>query len=137
MTDFLRLRTDGASRGNPGPSGAGIVIEDREGVKLKTSHRWLGTMTNNEAEYHALIDGLKAVSEWKPDRLEVCMDSKLVVEQMNGVYRVKEPRMQDLHARAKSLLAAFAHVEFKHVEREQNARADWLANKAIDEHGKG
>ena len=113
------------------------MIEDEEGMKLKTMHRWLGQMTNNEAEYHALIDGLKAVEPWKPDRLEICLDSKLVVEQMNGVYRVREPRMQDLHARAKSLLATFAHVEIKHVEREQNHRADYLANMAIDEHGKG
>ena len=136
MTKFLRLRTDGASRGNPGPAGAGIVIEDEDGMKLQTMHRWLGTMTNNEAEYHALIDGLKAVEAWRPDRLEVCLDSKLVVEQMNGVYRVREPRMQDLHGRAKSLLAAFPHVHIKHVEREQNHRADYLANMAIDEHGK-
>ncbi len=137
MTDFLRLRTDGASRGNPGKAGAGIVIEDREGMKLQTLHRWLGHMTNNEAEYHALIDGLKAVAEWKPDHLEVCLDSKLVVEQMNGGYRVRDARMQDLNSRAKSLLAAFRHVEIKYVEREQNARADYLANMAIDEHGKG
>lgn len=137
MTKFLRVRTDGASRGNPGPAGAGIVIEDEEGTKLHALHRWLGTMTNNEAEYHALIDGLKAVEPWKPDRLEVCLDSKLVVEQMNGIYRVKEPRMQDLHARAKSLLAAFPDVVIKHVEREQNQRADYLANLAIDQHGKG
>ena len=112
------------------------MIEDDQGLKLKTMHRWLGKMTNNEAEYHALIDGLKAVAPWKPDRLEVCLDSKLVVEQMNGVYRVRDPRMQDLNARAKSLLKSFAHVEIKHVEREQNARADYLANLAIDEHGK-
>lgn len=113
------------------------MIEDREGMKLQTLHRWLGHMTNNEAEYHALIDGLKAVAEWKPDRLEVCLDSKLVVEQMNGGYRVRDARMQDLNARAKSLLAGFRHVEIKYVEREQNARADYLANMAIDEHGKG
>lgn len=134
---FLRLRTDGASRGNPGPAGAGIVIEDDAGMKLKTMHRWLGHMTNNEAEYHALIDGLKAVTEWKPDELEVCLDSKLVVEQMNGGYRIKDPRMQDLSARAKGLLGNFAQVRIKHVEREQNVRADYLANLAIDEHGKG
>ena len=137
MTKFLRLRTDGASRGNPGPSGAGIVIEDADGMKLKAMHRWLGTMTNNEAEYHALIDGLKAVQPWQPDELEVCLDSKLVVEQMRGTYRVKEPRMQDLNARAKTLADSFARIEFRHVEREQNHRADYLANMAIDEHGKG
>jgi len=137
LTKFLRLRTDGASRGNPGPSGAGIVIEDEDGMKLKAMHRWLGTMTNNEAEYHALIDGLKAVESWKPEKLEVCLDSRLVVEQVNGVWRVRDARMQALNAQAKELLAKFPDVEVKHVEREQNKRADYLANQALDEHGKG
>ncbi len=137
MTKFLRLRTDGASRGNPGPAAAGIVIEDADGMKLKTMHRWLGTMTNNEAEYHALIDGLQAVQTWNPDKLEVCLDSKLVVEQVNGGYRVKETRLKELNARAQELLAGFPDVKVKHVEREQNKRADYLANQALDENGKG
>ena len=126
MTKFLRLRTDGASRGNPGPAAAGIVIEDEEGMKLKAMHRWLGVMTNNEAEYHALIDGLKAVESWKPDTLEVCLDSKLIVEQVNGGYRVKEERLKTLNARAKELLASFPDVKVKHVAREQNKRADYV-----------
>jgi ribonuclease HI len=137
LTKFLRLRTDGASRGNPGPSAAGIVIEDEDGMKLKAMHRWLGVMTNNEAEYHALIDGLKAVESWKPDKLEVCLDSKLVVEQVNGRWRVKEERLKKLHARAKELVESFPQATVKHVEREQNKRADYLANQALDEHGKG
>ena len=137
MTSFLRLRTDGASRGNPGPAGAGVVIEDESGMKLKTFHRWLGHMTNNEAEYNALIDGLKAVEQWKPDKLEICLDSKLVVEQLNGGYKVKDARMQVLSAQAKELLKTFPDVVVKHVEREQNKRADYLANQAIDAHGKG
>ena len=136
MTTFLRLRADGASRGNPGPAAAGIVIEDEDGMKLKAMHRWLGVMTNNEAEYHALIDGLKAVEPWKPDKLEVCLDSKLVVEQMNGRYRVREARLKELNARAQALLASFPDVKVKHVERDQNKRADYLANQALDEHGK-
>ncbi|TMD77497.1 MAG: ribonuclease HI family protein [Chloroflexi bacterium] len=137
LTKFLRLRADGASRGNPGPAATGIVIEDEDGMKLRTMHRWLGVMTNNEAEYHALIDGLKAVESWKPDQLEVCLDSKLVVEQVNGGYRVKEARLKELHARAKELLDLFPNVKVKQVPREQNKRADYLANQALDEHGKG
>ena len=129
----LRIYTDGAARGNPGPAGLGVVIEDDKGMRLRGLHRWLGVATNNEAEYHALIEGLKAVSEWKPDRLEIYLDSKLVVEQMNGRWRVKEARMQSLMARAKELLAAFPEVEIKHVERERNKGADALANMAIDE----
>lgn len=138
VTKFLRLRTDGASRGNPGHAGAGIVIEDDAGMKLKTMHRYLGQMTNNEAEYQALIDGLKAVEPWQPDVLEICLDSKLVVEQVKGGYKVKDARMQVLNARARELLRGFPRYEVKHVDREQNKRADYLANLAIDEHrGKG
>src|SRR5438105_10860470 len=114
----LRLRTDGAARGNPGPAGIGVVIEDEQGMRLRTMHRWLGVMTNNEAEYHALIDGLKAVESWKPEQLEVCLDSKLVVEQVNGGYRVKEARLKELHARAKELLDLFPSVKVKQVPRE-------------------
>ena len=132
----LRLFTDGAARGNPGPAGLGISIEDENGMKLRALHKWIGTATNNQAEYMALIEGLKAVRAWNPDRLEVRLDSKLVVEQMNGAYRVKEPQLKELHQRAKGLAAEFAEVEFKHVDREQNKRADHLANMAIDEHVK-
>ena len=130
----LRLFTDGAARGNPGPAGLGISIEDADGIKLRTLHKWLGTATNNEAEYHALIEGLKAVRAWNPDRLEVRLDSDLVVQQMNGTYRVKEPRLKELHERAKGLLSEFPEVEIKHVDRELNKRADHLANMAIDDH---
>jgi ribonuclease HI len=130
----LRLFTDGAARGNPGPAGLGISIEDENGMKLRTLHKWLGTATNNEAEYHALIEGLKAVRVWNPDRLEIRLDSDLVVQQVNGKFRVKEPRLKELHERAKGLLTEFADWEIKHVDREQNKRADHLANMAIDDH---
>ena len=110
-----------------------MVIEDDKGLRLRGLHRWLGVATNNEAEYHALIEGLKAVSEWNPDRLEIYLDSKLVVEQVNGRWKVKEARMKSLLAKAKELLAAFPEVEIKHVERERNKGADALANMAIDE----
>jgi ribonuclease HI len=112
------------------------VIEDEHGMRLRGLHRWLGVATNNEAEYHAVIDGLKAALEWKPDRLEICLDSKLVVEQLKGNYRVKEPRLQPLHREAKELLAQFSDVSIDHVERERNKGADALANMAIDEHVK-
>ncbi|HEY8801780.1 MAG TPA: ribonuclease HI family protein [Candidatus Dormibacteraeota bacterium] len=132
----LRVFTDGAARGNPGPAGLGVVIEDEHGMRLRGLHRWLGVATNNEAEYHALIEGLKAVAEWKPDRIEVFLDSKLVVEQVNGRWRVKEARLQTLHRQAKELLESFREVELKHVERERNKGADALANQAIDAHVK-
>jgi ribonuclease HI len=132
----MRMFTDGAARGNPGPAGLGVVIEDDQGMRLRGLHRYLGTATNNEAEYHALIEGLKALKEWNPDRLEVYMDSKLVVEQVNGGYKVKKPELQQLHRKAKELLDGFGEVVVKHVERERNKGADALANRAIDEHQK-
>jgi ribonuclease H / adenosylcobalamin/alpha-ribazole phosphatase len=112
------------------------VIEDENGMRLRGLHRFLGKATNNEAEYEALIEGLKAVSEWKPDRLEIFLDSKLVVEQVNGRWKVKEARLQSLLARTKELMAAFPDVKVKHVERERNKGADALANMAMDAHVK-
>ena len=84
----LRLFTDGAARGNPGPAGLGLVIEDTEGMRLWGGCRYIGTATNNQAEYMALIEGLRKAAEWRPDRIEVYMDSQLVVEQLAGRYRV-------------------------------------------------
>lgn len=103
-------------------------------MRLRGLHRWLGVKTNNEAEYHALIEGLEAVSDWKPDRLEIYLDSKLVVEQMNGRYKIKAPELVPLHRRASELLRDFPDVAMSHVERERNRGADALANMAIDAH---
>jgi ribonuclease HI len=105
-------------------------------MRLRALHRWLGTMTNNQAEYHALIEGLKAVRDWKPDRLEILLDSKLVVEQVKGAYKIKEPELQRLHAEATRLLGDFAAYEIRHVVRGENRGADHLANMAIDAHVK-
>lgn len=91
-------------------------------------------MTNNKAEYRALIEGLKAVRDWKPDRLEILLDSKLVVEQVNGNYKIKEPELQKLHAEVIRLLREFPSYEVKHVGRGENRGADHLANMAIDDH---
>ena len=128
----LRLRTDGAARGNPGPAGAGVLIEDSQGMRLQARHRWLGEMTNNQAEYHALIEGLKTVKEWKPDRLEIYLDSKLVVEQIQGRYKTKEPELQRLLTEAMRLLDGMP-FDIRHVAREENRGADHLANMAIDQ----
>ncbi len=101
-------------------------------MRLRGLHRWLGRATNNEAEYLALIEGLKAVAEWKPDRVEVFLDSKLVAEQLQGRYKVKKPELQPLHRQAKELLAGLGEVVISHVEREKNRGADALANMALD-----
>ena len=102
-------------------------------MRLNGRVKYIGKATNNEAEYHALIEGLTAAAEWKPDRLEVFLDSKLVAEQMNGKYRIKEPRLVALYQKAKELLSSFPEFEITHVERERNKGADALANRAIDE----
>jgi ribonuclease HI len=112
------------------------VIEDEHGMRLRGLHRWLGVTTNNEAEYRALIEGLKAVKEWKPDRLEVYLDSKLVVEQMNGGYRIKAAELLPLHKQAQELIRELPEVKVAHVERAKNRGADHLANMAIDAHVK-
>src|SRR5256884_1674760 len=128
----LRVFTDGASRGNPGPAGVGVVIEDEQGMRLRGLHRWLGVTTNNEAEYHALIEGLKAVKDWKPDRLEIYLDSKLVVEQMNGRYRIKAPELIPLHEKAIRLLRQFPDVHGAHVDRAKNRGPDATANMPVE-----
>ena len=103
-------------------------------MRLRTFHRYVGEATNNQAEYQALIDGLKAVIGWKPDRLEVYLDSKLVVEQVNGRWKVKEPELKELHRQATELLRPFGdRVTVIHVDREENRGADKLVNMALDE----
>ncbi len=102
-------------------------------MRLRGLCRYIGTATNNVAEYLALIEGLTAVSEWKSDRVEVYLDSKLVVEQVRGNYRVKNAALAPLHARVMQLIGALPEVEIRHVEREKNKGADALANRAIDE----
>lgn len=103
-------------------------------MRLRGLHRWLGVATNNVAEYRALIEGLKAVADWKPDRLEVYLDSKLVVEQMNGAWKIKAPELMPLQIEAKKLIKEFPQVVIAHVDRSRNRGADHLANLAIDGH---
>lgn len=128
----LILRTDGGSRGNPGPAGAGVVIEDEAGKPLAQGCKFLGQMTNNQAEYHALILGLQAVARYQPASVQVLLDSELVVHQMNGRYQVRDTGLLPLFQQAKRLAAALPNVQFAHVPRRQNQRADTLANKAMD-----
>lgn len=132
----LRLFTDGASRGNPGPAGLGVVLEAEDGTRLWGGCAYLGEMTNNQAEYRALLAGLRKAAEWKPDRLDVFMDSKLVVDQVSGRYKIKNADLKPLAIEAKRLLSAFPESSITHVPRAKNAGADALANRGIDEHEK-
>lgn len=130
------LRTDGASRGNPGHAAAGVVIEREDGTTRATGKLYLGVMTNNQAEYRALILGLTAVARFQPAAVRVCMDSELIVRQMNGEYRVRDESLRPLYEEARQLVAALPAVSFIHVPRGQNALADKLANQALDEHAR-
>jgi ribonuclease HI len=134
----LVLYTDGASRGNPGPAGAGALITDLEGTTVAEKAVYLGEATNNQAEYQALLVGLKVAVKLAPARLTVRMDSELIVKQLNGEYRVRNRDLLPLHGRARELMQRLADVRIVHVSREENVHADRLANQAIDdrsEHG--
>ena len=110
-----------------------MVIEDDQGLRLAGFHQYVGIATNNQAEYQALITGLQKAAEWRPDRLELYLDSLLVVEQLNGRYRVKNAELAPLFKRATELLRGFSEVAVQHVERARNRGADALANRGIDE----
>ena len=126
------VHTDGAARGNPGPAAIGVVIEDDQGHTVYEASRALGMKTNNEAEYLALIAALEYLKDARAKEADFCLDSELVVRQLNGEYRVKEPRLQALHGQVIMLLNAVPKHTIRHVRREQNARADELANEALD-----
>ncbi len=126
------LFTDGGSRGNPGPAASGAVLVDREGEIVHEVGQYLGTATNNVAEWTAVELGLQAALEHGVRRLAVRMDSELVVKQLSGEYRVKHPDLQPLHRRVISLLRKFEHVDIRHVRRKENALADALVNRVLD-----
>lgn len=133
MPSAFTLRTDGGARGNPGPAGAGFVLEDQDGAVVRSGGRFLGTRTNNAAEYEALVWGLETALDEGVRDLCIRADSELMVKQVSGLYRVKNEGLRPLHARAKSLLSSFDSYEIRHVRREENAAADALANAAMDE----
>lgn len=126
------LRADGASRGNPGPAAAGVVVEAPDGTVLQSFGRRLGHMTNNAAEYRALLLGLEACRGLGARRVELRLDSELVVRQLSGEYRVKEPTLAPLHAEALQALGQFDGWTVRHVPRAENGAADRLANAALD-----
>ena len=124
---------DGGSRGNPGPAGYGVRIEDAAAVAVAELHGSLGVATNNVAEYHGLLAALTWAADHGVTSLEIRSDSELLVKQMLGVYRFKNPGLQPLHQKARQLAARVGRVRFKHVRRELNKEADRLANLAMDE----
>jgi ribonuclease HI len=130
---FWLLRCDGASRGNPGPAGAGMVLFDPQGQLQARKGRYLGETTNNVAEYQALLLGLEEAQRLGVKKLRVLADSELMVKQLTGRYRVKSPHLIPLWRAALYALKKFEAWAVAHVPREENHLADEAANQAIDQ----
>ena len=133
MTDPLyRVRTDGACRGNPGPASIGVSILDTEGREVAFHSEAIGNATNNVAEYRAVIQGLVMLTGLGGRRAEFLLDSQLVVRQLTGLYRVRDPKMALLHDEVRRRASRLGEITFRHVPRRENGRADALANQALD-----
>lgn len=130
---YLIAFTDGGARGNPGPAGYGVVIKDEAGGKVAALSQYLGHQTNNFAEYQGLIAALEYAVKHGPRALKLVSDSELLVNQIKGRYKVKSPTLQDLHSRAKELIAQLDWFSIGHAMREHNQEADRLANAAMDQ----
>jgi len=129
---YLVAHSDGGARGNPGPAGYGVVIKDQGGRKVAALSEYLGHQTNNFAEYQGLIAALEYALQHGPKALKVISDSELLVRQIKGIYKVNNPTLRDLHARAKQLIAQLDWFSIGHALREHNQEADRLANEAMD-----
>jgi len=129
----LQIYIDGASRGNPGPAAAGVVLKDGRGRETGTIKQRLGYATNNVAEYRALLLGLEEAIRRRARRVTLFSDSELLVRQMQGLYKVRSKDLRPLHAKAMALVRSFKEFDIIHIERDLNARADALANEALDE----
>jgi ribonuclease HI len=128
----VRLFTDGGARGNPGPAAYGYVLEAEDGTVLAAQGKYIGSATNNVAEYSGLVAGLGKALELQVPEVEVVSDSELMVKQMRGEYRVKNVALRALFAEADRLAREVGRVEYRHVRRAQNEEADRLVNEALD-----
>jgi ribonuclease HI len=130
---YLIAHSDGGARGNPGPAGYGVVIQDETGRKVAALSQYLGHQTNNFAEYQGLIAALEYAIEHGHKALKLISDSELLVRQIQGIYKVKNLTLQELHGRAKELIAQLDWFSIDHALREHNREADDLANQAMDQ----
>lgn len=128
------MYSDGGSRGNPGPSASGFVVLDDDGKVVSEGGAYLGITTNNVAEYQAVYLGLERAQELGVRTVDFRMDSLLVANQMNGLWKIKHPDLAIIHSRIKELAAQFEKVTFSHVRREYNTLADGVVNRILDEH---
>lgn len=136
MTSFPKkviINGDGGSRGNPGPSASGFVIQDETGeTVLESGGKYLGITTNNQAEYRAVLFALERAKELEVEEIEFRLDSLLVVNQMNGIFKVKNKDLWPIYEEIKKLCTDFKKVTFVHVLREFNKLADAEANRIMD-----
>jgi len=128
----LTMRVDGAARGNPGNAGIGGIVSDGDDNELLSFSEYIGETTNNVAEYSALIFGLKKLAQFKSSSIIIYSDSELLVQQLNGFFKVKNAGLKPLFEQARRLLSKYTGVTIYHVPREANKEADKLANQAID-----
>lgn len=128
----LNVYTDGASRGNPGDAGIGVAVYDDRGNLLKEKSSYLGKTTNNIAEYTALLEGIKIALTLKTKKVKFYLDSELVVKQIKGLYKVKNEGLQLLYNQVIDQIKLFEQFSIEHIPREQNKKADQLANQGID-----
>lgn len=128
------IHSDGGSRGNPGPSAAGYVILDDHQKVIEQGGEYLGITTNNQAEYHGVRLGLEKAIELGYRRVDFRIDSMLVVNQMNGLYKIKNRELWPIHERIRHLMTQFDKVSFSHVRREFNQLADGMVNRTLDAH---
>jgi len=132
MNKKIKIFTDGGARGNPGPAAIGIVITDDKGKVLKKYAEYIGSATNNQAEYRALIKGLEMAKGLKPQEVLCYLDSELVVKQMKQEYKVKDKDLQPLFIKAWNLAIMLKKVSFHHITRDLNKEADKLLNLELD-----
>ena len=129
---YLVAFIDGGARGNPGPAGYGVVVQDESRKTIAALSEYLGHQTNNFAEYQGLIAALEYAVQHGPKALKLISDSELLVRQIKGIYKVKNSTLKDLHSRAKDLIAQLEWFSIGHALREHNRDADRLANEAMD-----
>jgi len=128
----VTIYTDGAARGNPGPAAIGVVIKDETGNVIATVSRRLGTTTNNQAEYRAIVAALEKALTLGARHVVVKSDSELVVKQINGLYKIKNAALRPLYVEAVRLIGSLDSFSISYIPRSQNAAADALANQALD-----